>query len=179
MGRLVRRFIRCHDITITNKATINKVQAIDFDGDINALNPITEIAGGVTVAAPNIVRSAYVQTFLGALAEVTTWEGMRVNMACAGDSVIASLSALHINNFVQVQPAGRYCFFDLRENAPGITVDAAIYMALGGTTDITNLFELASGKTAWSSAVDPPGAALGRIAVLVGGVQRYIQLYQP
>lgn len=177
MGRLHRRFIRCHEITVTHKATINKVQAIDLaaPNEINVLNPIAEIAAGVSAGWHT--RAMLVETTLNALSEVHGyWEGMRISMAAADDAVIAAgVSCLHINNYIEVQPTSRYTFLDLRENAPVVVVDCAIYVSIA--TDITDLLVLKGNTTAWHANTPAPGANVGRIAVNVGGVQRYIPLF--
>jgi len=177
MGRLVRRFIRAYEVTITHKLTINKVFTVDYTGEVFVSNPIAEVADGITVTGA--MRAVYAQTFVGAGSEVTGyWEGIRVNMWADATSTTLAISAIHVNNYIEVAPTGNYFFADLRENA-GIIVTAAINVGIGAATDITNLFRLGTiDKTAWNSVTDPPGAARGRIAVEVAGTQRYIQLYQ-
>lgn len=110
--------------------------------------------------------------------EITgTWEGIRLEMYSDATAVINTVMGIFMTNYIQAAPVGNYFFQRMSENG-GQTVTAGFYLSVGGAGDITNLFYLAGTHTAWSAAVDPPGAALGRIAVNVAGVQRYIQLYQ-
>ena len=139
------------------------------------INSVVDVEDGIIVTGQ--VRSIYAQTFVGDAGQVTSyWEGIRINMWAHASAVINQLSALHINNYVEVQPTGHYHFLDLRENAP-VTVDVGIYMGIGSAADMTNLFKLPSNKTAWSATNHATGGIAGRIAVEVSGVQRYIALY--
>jgi len=175
MGRLVRRYIRAYQITIVHELTVRKVQAIAYTGNLQGINAISTLNAGVVVTG--MVRGAFIETNINALAQSTSyWSGIRIDMWASATAIVNQLSAIYLNNYVEVQPTSRYAFIDTRENA-GITVDCFAYVGIGSAADITDLFVLPSLKTAWSHATPPPGAVVGRIAVNVGGVQRYIGLY--
>ena len=148
---------------------------VSMTGNPYVLHAIADVKDGIVITGS--LRTAYIQSFLGNASQVAyLWEGMRVNMSADAAAIINALSSIIVNNVVNVQPTARYCFLDLREHG-AITVDAGIYVGIGVACDMTNLFELIDNKTAWSSGENVPGGAAGRIAVMVGAQQRYIQLY--
>jgi len=148
---------------------------ISMTGSPRALYAKMDIEAGVVVTG--YTRGAFIETNINALGESTSyWSVLKLDMWADATAIVNQLSAIYLSNYVQVQPIYRYTFLDVRENA-AVTVDCFAYVGIGAAADITNLFVLPSLKTAWSHATPPPGAVVGRIAVEVGGVQRYIGLY--
>jgi len=174
MGRLVRRYIRAYQMTVVDKITLTKEVPNSITvANIQIIDATLNLAAGVVVTGA--VHIAYLNSELGNASEVTQWEGIRQDMASDALSVVNSIYCIHLNNYIQHAPTN-YCYMRFSENG-GATIRAAFYMNCGGGSDMTNLFRLASNTTAWSVVADPPGGAQGRIAVEVGGVQKYIQLY--
>jgi len=113
---------------------------------------------------------------IAALGQVTgTWEGIRLEMY-SESGVASAIYGIFMTNHIPAAGAAGYYFQRMSENG-GATVTAAFYFSIGGGGDMTNLFFLAGATTAWSAVTIPPGAQVGRIAVIVGGVQLYIPLW--
>lgn len=175
MGRLVRRYIRVHQITVTKELTLSNVRAIASTEDLKTINAVTTLNAGVILTGK--MYSAYIETNLNSTSQVTSYySALRIEMWAASDAIINQLSAIYMGNYIEVQPTSRYAFLDLRENA-GITVGCFAYVGIGAAADITDLFVLPSNKTAWNATTPPPGTIQGRIAVNVSGVQRYLALH--
>ena len=105
-----------------------------------------------------------------------TWEGIRLEMYSDATATINTVMGIFMSNYIQSAPGANYYFQRMSENG-GVTVDAAFLVSVGGGGDITNLFTLLGAHTAWSDTVVPPGANVGRIAVMCNGVQLYIPLW--
>lgn len=207
MGKLRRRFIVCfqhYQGDLTNPLVETRpnqdamsvvVQTNAALGDQNAgifmtiagITRTGDIAGireGVTVNAgvTNTGETWGLLTTIDILANVITAPlhiiGHRIEINTdPTDTLNGDIYGLQVSNRVNSACAG-YHFVRLFENGLA-TVRSAIYVRVNNAAgcDVTNLFELFNETTAWSIAAMPPGAARGRIAVSVGGAQKYIQLY--
>jgi len=177
MGRLVRRFIRAHQITVTNKLEVAKNIAIDNTGTVLGVSSVIEVPAGVTQSG--YLRGLNSEINVNAGSEVDNYlSAIHMSMYADATATLAQVSCIYLSNYICVQPTYRYTFLDMRDNGPGITVGCFAYVRVA--SDIENLFVLHSNTTAWTLALNPPNGivtANGRIAVNVGGVQRYIALF--
>jgi len=176
MGRLHRRFIRTYDLTVVNKLTVRREPTIAYAGKLTATHSEVVLPAGVVVTG--YVHANIMKVDINDTAQVTlNTEALRIEMWAHAGALVHTINCIQVNNYIEAAFTGDYYFVRLTENGP-VIVKAMMYLSIGGATDITDLFFLGGTKTAWSAAVNPPGGvALGRVALNVAGVQRYVQLY--
>jgi len=151
---------------------------LDHTGDISALRVRNTVDANIVLTGYNYGIHLE-QEILGATGEVTgNYNALQIEQfSPSGVAVGGSMFGVRINNAFTTTPTGDYCFMRCSEGS-GADVTSAFMISVGGTSDILNLFTLPGAPTAWNAAVAPPGAQVGRIAVMVGpGVQLYIPLW--
>jgi len=178
MGRIVRRFARFHQVEVTNqlyqRRTINAAIAEDIHGlrVRNAVNGVVQTGFNYGLHLE--------QEILGVAGNITTgWEGIRLEMYSESAVAVAgTIYGMFMTNFIPAATVTgtQYVGIRISENG-GSTMLAGLYFSTGGGSDMTNLLFLAGANTAWNPAVIPPGAQVGRIGVMCGGVQLYIPLW--
>lgn len=150
-------------------------------GSVTATADLIGARGATTVNA-GIVITGYAyglhsnQEVLAAGQVTEIMDGIRIEQYVQTGGLTFTVHGIFISNFIQEQPSANYFFQRMSENG-GVTVEAAFYISVGGTGDITDTFVLAGTHTAWSGEGNKIGVAHGWIKCRVGGVVRYIQLY--
>ena len=142
---------------------------------LGALHARMQVPTGITVTGSTY--GLHIEQEITGTGVITgTMEGIRMELYSPGTTTIASAYGMFMTNYVDSNPTGDYAFFRLTENGNSV-VRSAFDIRVGGAADITNLFNLPGNPTAWDAATPAAGASTGRIAVLVAGVQLYLQLW--
>jgi len=160
-----------------NAGNFGTIAGITRTGDVAGVRSGVIINSGVTMTGETMGLLSTVDLLANVVTAPRHISGLRIIMSTdPTDTLNGDIYGLWINNMIQSACAG-YHFIRLYENG-AVVVRSAIYIRVTlPACDVTNLFELFGEPTAWSIAAMPPGAARGRIAVSVGGAQKYIQLY--
>jgi len=141
---------------------------------IAAISARMQVPAGIVVTGSTY--GVHIEQELVAGEITVNWEGIRLELYGDGAGISATVHGIFMTNSIGVQPTAAYYFQRMAENG-GVNVTSAFLISVGAGGDIFNLFTLLGVHTAWDSGTVPPGAAVGRIACLVNGVQLYIPLW--
>lgn len=153
---------------------------VSLTGDINVVRASFTVNNAIVVTGDVCgIKSEVSALGTGGLLAGKAFQGMRIDLYAEAGALPRVVYGIFMTNYLLCAQPTNYYFIRLSENG-SVTVQAAMFVRMGGTSDMTNLFNLfhwAGACTAWDTTANPPGAMHGRIAVLVEGIQHYIPLY--
>ena len=156
-------------IIVATENLTGNLRPLRVKGVVNANIVVTGYAYGI-----------HIEQEVHAVGQVTgNMDGIRLEQYVPTGGITSHVHGIFISNFIQTAPTGNYYFIRAAENG-GVTLEAIMYFALGGTSNANYFAILANTKLAWAATADKTGGAnVGWIRVLVAGVERFIQLYAP
>jgi len=177
MGRIVRRFGRFHQIEITDALYQYRQDNVAFVEDVHGMRVRNAVNGVVQTGFNYLMHLEH--EILGAAAQVTgNWDALRIEQY--SDSLVAiggTVHAIHVVNMLATAPAGGYDLVRLSKHGAALC-DSGIVIECGVAGDMTYAFRFqGTPVTAWNPAIIPPGAMVGRVAVICHGVPLYIPLW--
>lgn len=154
------------------------IASVDMTGNLYPLIAKSIVNDGITVSG--FTFGALIETSILGTGIVTapgTWEGLRINMGmAAGAEILEGVRGIFLSGYnLGTIPASSYHFIRCQENGT-VTVYCGLYFR-AGTGGIDYFALLHGDHDAWRANCAALTGITGRIRVHVGGMERWIQLY--
>ena len=158
-------------------AYISCQATVALTGTLAAIHARTQVPTAIVVTGSTY--GIYIEQELVGTGNITAaWEGIRLDMwSNSGVAVGGAIRAIHVVNDVATHPTGPYELMRLSKHGAALC-DVGILIECGVAGDMTYAFEFqGTPVAAWSPVTTPPGAIVGRVAVLCHGVPLWIALH--